>query len=112
MKLIAVVIILLSVVFVIGILVNKKKSAGVTAISQVFEAVSGPLHLDAGYAGPGDVKEVQHLLKDGVDVNVRDQHGRTLLMRAHSDNLEMIQTLLNAGVDVNAKDSLGNTALM
>ena len=78
----------------------------------LFEAVSGPLVMDVGYVGPGNVEKVKRLLQRGANPKATLAHGSTLLMRAKSSNLEMIKTLLAAGVDVNRQDNFGNTALM
>jgi ankyrin repeat protein len=60
-----------------------------------------------------DVKaEVRTLLKT-VDVDARDDRGRTALMLgARKDRDQRIQTLLDLGADVDATDHGGNTALM
>ena len=66
-----------------------------------------------GAASDGDKKAIQALLKEGVDVNVRDWDGLTALIpAASSGNLEICKLLVKGGIDVNAKDKDGITALM
>lgn len=56
---------------------------------------------------------IQNLLAGGVDVNARDEHGRTPLMRAASlGRVEVVRVLLDAGADINSMDNEGWTALM
>jgi ankyrin repeat protein len=61
----------------------------------------------------GDSESVKDLLAGKVDVNVKDNEGRTALMFAvinsHSD---IAKALLEAGAHVNARARDGNTALM
>jgi ankyrin repeat protein len=46
----------------------------------------------------GDREIVQHLIKEGVDVNVWDRHGRTALsLAAGAGHVEIIEHLLDAG---------------
>ena len=63
-----------------------------------------------------DVTKVKQLLKQGADVNTKDEDGRTALMEAvGSINIgctETVRTLIDAGADVNAKNKNGSTALM
>jgi len=58
------------------------------------------------------------LLRKGVNVNIRDDEGRTPLFNAASfgnyggmDKCEMIKLLISHGADVNARDNLGKTPL-
>jgi len=63
-------------------------------------------------AAEGEVPLVELLLVDGLDVNVRDGAGRTLLswaaQRGHPDAVEL---LLRHGADINIRDHAGKTAL-
>src|ERR1017187_3771273 len=61
----------------------------------------------------GRLVEVRALLKEGRDVNAKNQNGDTPLIVAcvHS-HLDVIEALLDAGADVNAKSDNGSTALI
>ena len=68
----------------------------------------------------GDIQAVEAYLASGMDVNTRNNLGRTPLMGAaaadnespwFSRNAEMVKLLLKKGADVNAKDNDGNTAM-
>eukprot|EP00833_Pecoramyces_ruminatium_P003637 jgi/Orpsp1_1/1177669/evm.model.c7180000062374.1 len=51
--------------------------------------------------------------QEGFDINVRDDHGYTILMRmAFKGYFSAIKILLNRGADVNAQDNNGITALI
>ena len=66
-----------------------------------------------GAASDGDKKAIQALLKDKVDVNVRDWDDLTALIpAASSGHLEICKLLVKEGIDINAKDKDGITALM
>ena len=64
----------------------------------------------------GTVQQVQDALKDGVNVNARDNiNGTTALMYAiwgNEKNHEVVSLLLKAGADVNDKADNGMTSLM
>ena len=61
----------------------------------------------------GDVNAVTEALKNGVNVNARNEENRTALMRASRRGRKMItQLLLDAGADINAVDDEQKTALM
>ena len=66
-----------------------------------------------GASSDGDKKAIQALLKEGIDVNVRDWDDLTALIpAASSGHLEICKLLIKEGVDINAKDKDGITALM
>jgi ankyrin repeat protein len=66
-----------------------------------------------GAASDGDKKAIQALLKEGVDVNVRDWDDLTALIPAASaGHLEICKLLVKEAIDVNAQDKDGITALM
>lgn len=61
----------------------------------------------------GDTDTVRALLDRGVDVNARDQHGKTALFWASmSGSLDVVNLLLERGADVNLADKFGVTPLM
>jgi ankyrin repeat protein len=56
--------------------------------------------------------DIESLLKNGADVNTKDEKGFSLLMCCSKNNdKNSINTLLSYGVNMNAKDTKGNTAL-
>jgi len=77
------------------------------------KTMSSPGARMIGAASDGDKKAIQALLKEGVDVNVRDWDDLTALIpAASSGHLEICKLLVKEGVDINAKDKDGITALM
>ncbi len=73
------------------------------------EGSTSPIHL-AAEEGQYDV--LMMLLDRGVDVNIKDEHGRTALFYAVEEGqTSEVKLLLEKGADVNAKDELGRTAL-
>ena len=68
------------------------------------------LHEAAQY---GETQEVDTLLDKGVDINSKNEIGRTALQEAaYYGNMEIIALLIKKGADVNAKeDRYGSTAL-
>lgn len=66
-----------------------------------------------GAASDGDKRTIQSMLKDGVDINVRDWDDLTALIpAASSGHLDVCKLLVKEGVDINARDKDGITALM
>lgn len=60
----------------------------------------------------GDAKQMEELLDSGVDINSRDEFGRTPLMyAAEQKNLQMVQFLIDKDADVQAKDNYGFTVI-
>ena len=60
----------------------------------------------------GDLNRVKELVKQGADINVKDNHKRTALhYAALFGNLELVQWLVKQGADVKAKSIFGETAL-
>ncbi len=62
-------------------------------------------------AARGHLDAVRLLLKSGADVNARDSHQATALMRLSDSHFEIAKLLIEAGADVNARDHEGMTAL-
>ncbi len=52
---------------------------------------------------------IPDLIKSGLDVNIRDKKGNTLLFYTYSD--EAVSALIKAGCDVNAENKKGETAI-
>jgi ankyrin repeat protein len=61
----------------------------------------------------GTPQQIEAALKDGADVNTKNNKGETPLMfAASSGNPDLVPLLLSAGADVNAKSDRGSTPLM
>lgn len=77
------------------------------------KTMSSPGARMIGAANDGDKKAIQALLKEGIDVNVRDWDDLTALIpAASSGHMEICKLLIKEKIDVNAKDKDGITALM
>lgn len=65
-------------------------------------------------AQEGDLREVNDLLRQGAEVNAKDETGKTALhwVAPARDNPLMVDVLAANGADVNASDNDGETALM
>ena len=60
-------------------------------------------------ASLGRIDIVQILLANGVEVNAKDNDGKTALMEAASlGRIEIVQALLDVGAEVNAEDKYGH----
>jgi ankyrin repeat protein len=60
----------------------------------------------------GDVKKVKKLLKEGADVNAKDEFGWTPLHGAAIlGHIEVVKLLLEHGADPNIKNNGGKTAI-
>lgn len=61
----------------------------------------------------GNIEIVASLINGGADVNVKDFHGWTALMRSsYEGHKEIVKYLINCGADVNATNKYGWTALI
>ena len=61
----------------------------------------------------GDLPQVRSLIEQGVDVNAKDSHGQTTLMRASlSGQSELVRALVAQGADLNATTKYKLSALM
>ncbi|MBU0479025.1 ankyrin repeat domain-containing protein [bacterium] len=61
----------------------------------------------------GDVEEMKLLLRQGLNVNIKDAFDRTpLMIAAFYGHLEMVKLFIENGADVNAQQKEGLTALM
>ncbi len=61
----------------------------------------------------GDTAQAQQMIRDGADVNARDDSGRTALMIAASNgHTYIVQLLLDSGADPAARDKHNMTALL
>ncbi len=81
----------------------------IAAVVLVGTAFADPIH-DA--AKSGDNAGVQAELDKGVDVNAKDNTGRTPLHDAANwGRKEIVELLIAKGADVNAKDDDGETPL-
>jgi ankyrin repeat protein len=76
-------------------------------------AEGGPARdlLDA--AAKGDVIAIVRSLKSGVQVDARDEAGRTpLLIATYNNRVGAARVLIDAGANVNAKDSISDTPFL
>lgn len=63
-------------------------------------------------ASEGQIDAIRDALKRGLNINMKDSHGRTLLIVAlQSGDLSMINFLLKKGADIDIKDDSGMSAL-
>jgi hypothetical protein len=61
----------------------------------------------------GDVAAIRQMLAAGADVDARDRHGQTALMRsAHRGDLAVVRTLLEAGAGLDVTAKYGLSAIM
>lgn len=60
----------------------------------------------------GDARTVKRLLEEGSSVETRDESGRTALVAAYGNELEVAELLLKAAAGVNAKDRTEQSAYL
>ena len=59
-----------------------------------------------------DENKIQSLIDSGLNINRRDEKGRTLLfLLAAKRRIESIKILIKNGIDINAEDNYGKTVL-
>ena len=91
----------LGVAFLVGCIL-----AGSTAVS----AEGGPAQILFEAAAAGDVVAVVRSVKNGVNMDIRDESGRTaLLIATHNNRVAVARALIEAGANVNAKDNISDT---
>jgi hypothetical protein len=86
---------------------------------KVVKTTSKKYHLDELYINaksrvfPSKAEKALALMKNGADVNSKDESGKTLLMLAAEDGSSgIVQQFLDKGADVDARSKDGYTALM
>lgn len=63
-------------------------------------------------ARSGSYAQIERLIKQGVDVNAKDQYGNTALhFSVFNEDMEQVKLLIEAGADTTAKNSNGDTPL-
>ena len=64
-------------------------------------------------AGKGDLARIAAFLKEGANVNGRDEEGRTPVMAAtYGRHADAVNALLRAGADVNQRDRMLNNPFL
>ncbi|WP_269932018.1 ankyrin repeat domain-containing protein [Aminobacter sp. HY435] len=67
----------------------------------------GELHTLATNNDPAAIRQ---LVSRGVEIDARDEQGRTaLLVATHANNIDAARALIEAGADVNAKDAISDS---
>ena len=65
----------------------------------------GALFLEAVHRG--DLERTIRLIDQGVDVDTRDDRGRTaLLLAVHENHIDIAEALIQSGADINARDDI------
>ena len=89
---------------------------GAVAVTTKIFAGGGIIMTDEEFIGlceTGETAKVEEAIKNGADVNARDDLSRTPLMfAAFNGYSDVAEVLLRHGAEVNARDDSGNTALM
>ncbi len=89
----------------------KKQTNKIPGAGVVYEFSDGKAIVKE--AANGDIGIVKALIKMGVNVNVRDEHGSTALIEASLRGyIDIVKLLIKAGADVNLGGDDGGTALM
>ena len=76
-----------------------------TGSAELYELISASIE--------GRLSRVSQMLNQGMNVNQRDEAGRTALMEASAfGRFGVVVRLINAGADINLRDNQGITSLM
>jgi hypothetical protein len=81
---------------------------------QQVKATAETIHSNLRHAArQGDIKTMDYLLKEGADVNAKNQNGATALFAAAlNGQTEAVKFLLSKGADINARDVHDYTVLI
>jgi hypothetical protein len=94
----------------IGLLVVNAAAYGVMMANRYHPSTRGPRENQAfQMVQKGDVAKLAKLIQRGVDINVRDSNGRTLLW--HAEKPDVARWLIEHGADVNVASGDGLTPL-
>jgi len=64
-------------------------------------------------ARTGDTETLKKMIKEGIDLNQKDEKGYTpLIIACYNNKLDAATLLLESGANIDASDFGGNTALM
>jgi hypothetical protein len=86
--------------------------AAAIALIQLVRRRRDPRRVLLEVAEAGQVERVKRLIRQGVDLEARDEMGETALMKAaHKGFINTVKLLLANGADVKAKNPFGETAL-
>jgi hypothetical protein len=87
-------------------------ASGMVVLQQLLRRKPDPRRVLLEVAESGQVDRLKRLIRQGVDLEARDEMGETALMKAaHKGYINTVKLLLANGADVNAKNPFGETAL-
>ena len=105
--------------YIINKIITKSKKAHqvpLALIEDVKKPPQDPFALFEAVKKYATIKEINQLIKSGIDVNIKDEHGSFALMHAaqkgSEHGAEMMRLLIDAGADVNKQNRDRWTALM
>ncbi len=95
-------------------MISIRRCSGLGAAVALIALVSGCASSLEKAARTGNVRQVQELIRQGINVNRASFYGRetALITAARAGKFDVVKILLDAGADVQARDGLGRTALM